>query len=389
MNRIPLGYYIIAGLLFWGLPAAFVAGPLAVLYTFLACVPVWLISRRKIALPAVPVADPTLSTTTCSILIFFSLLYVILDASFGRQLFRMNMFLYRGEALDRIIEQLNDTMSKGGGVADLLGQVLSLLPFALIDVTRSAPRYFRWLFWTTAFIMLFYETTTGRGPVLMAATAILLGRAPNKRRIFVTAALAGAVFVLASAVRGDTTGGSSALFTGVAFPFINLGLMLKAQCGTAPWYSFLAEFFKKFLPAFAVPKTVFSFNMQMSLCLYPTLDNKIADAVSIFTWLGEIFYYKPSWITAILAGTILGILGRILDRRFVIRKMYSSRIFAGLLCINFCRSRSQDVFTLLIAQIIFLFLVWPALTGVTRAAYRLLGTLRRIELHIGVKKDFA
>ena len=389
MSRFPLGYYIIIGLLFWGIPAAFVAGPLAILYTLLACVPVWLISRRKVAVPDTPSVDRTLSTTTCTILIAFSLVYVVLDASFGRQLFRMNMFLYRGEALDRIIEQLNDTMSEGGGLAALLGQILSLLPFALIDVTRSASRYFRGFLWATALIMLFYETTTGRGPILMAAMAILIGRAPSKRRIIVSGALATAVFVLASFFRGDTAHGATSLLSGVAFPFINLGLMLKAQCGSAPWYSFAAEFFKKFLPAFLVPKTVFSFNMQMSLCLYPNVDNKIADAVSIFTWLGEVFYYKPSWVTAILAGTILGGLARIVDRRLILKKLNSSHIFAGLLCIDFCRSRSQDVFTLLIAQIIFLFLVWPTLTGITRAAYRLLAALRRTELHIAARKGLA
>jgi hypothetical protein len=161
------------------------------------------------------------------------------------------------------------------------------------------------------------------------------------------------------------------LFDGIVWPFINLGLMLNGNCGSAPWYSFIAEFLKKFLPTFLIPKTIFSFNLEMHLCLYPSADNTVT-AVSIFTWLGEIFYYKPSLLTALIAGCLLGIMARAVDRRFVRYHMYSARLFAGLFSIFLLRSRSQDVFTLLIAQLIFLIFFWPHICGLTRILRRFL-----------------
>jgi uncharacterized membrane-anchored protein len=155
--------------------------------------------------------------------------------------------------------------------------------------------------------------------------------------------------------------------------------MLNKNCGSAPWYSFLAEFLKKFLPAFLFPKTVFSFNMEMSLCIYPNADNTVG-AVSVFTWLGEIFYYTPSLLTALLAGGLLGFLARAVDRRFVRNQMHSARLFACFICIHLPRSRTQDLFTFLIAQFIFLALVWPQLCSLLRTLRRFLMPARSIGL---------
>jgi len=46
MSRMSLNTYIVIGLLFWGLPAVFVAGPQVILYACAAVVPVWLLRFR-------------------------------------------------------------------------------------------------------------------------------------------------------------------------------------------------------------------------------------------------------------------------------------------------------------------------------------------------------
>ena len=369
MSRISLGYFIIAGLVLWGLPGVIVAGPQAILYTVVAVLPIWWICLREKHLPVESARH--LSTATCAVLAIFSLTYLIWDALFGRNMLQYNLFLFRGVALDRVVDRLNTGISQGGGVADLLGNILSLLPFALIDATRNTSRYGRWILWTIAILYLFYGTSTGRGPVLLAVLAIVLGRTSDWRRILAAVAMALAAFAVASSFRGDTAGTQSALFSGIVWPFINLGLMLNTHCGNGTWYGFIAEFLKKFLPAFLIPKTIFSFNMEMSMCIYPSADSTVT-SVSVFTWLGEILYYKPSWLTALVAGGILGILARAVDRRFVESQMYSSRLFVGLLYINLARSRTQDIFSFLIAQLIFLLLVFPCLRNLTRTLRRFL-----------------
>lgn len=370
MSRIPLGYFMIAGLLLWGLPGVVVAGPQAILYTITASLPVWWFCLRDVS-PHSDVSIGRLSTATCTILASFTLLYLIWDALFGRQLLHTNMFLLHGAGVAQEIEGINAGMSKGGGIADLLGYIFVLLPFALIDATRRTSRYGRWILWAIAVVFLFYETGSGRGFILMAVMAIVLGRTSDWRRILVGACFGLGAFTVASAFRGDSAGGQNPLLIGIMWPFVNLGLMLNAHCGSASWYSFILEFLKKFLPAFLIPKTIFSFNMEMSLCLSASADNSV-DAVSVFTWLGEIFYYKPSFLTALIAGTLLGILVRAVDRLLIKYQMYSGRLFAGLMCVLFPRSRSQDTFTFLIAQIILLIFFLPHLFNLTRSLRRLL-----------------
>ena len=373
MSRISLGYFIIAGLLFWGIPGALVAGPVAILYTFLAELPLWWICRRNTPRPS-----PTpnrLSSTACTLLASFSLIYVGLDALFGRQMLQYNLFVSRGAGLDRVVQGIPENASKGGGVADLLGYIFALLPFGLIDATKNTSRIGRWILWAVALLVLFYDTSSGRGPVMLAVLAIVAGRTSDLRRILMATVLALAVFSVASALRGDSAHAGAPFLIGVVAPFTNLAMLVNANCGSATPISFIAEFLKKFIPAFLIDKTVFSFNLEMSLCINPT-DLNLTNGVSVFTWLGEIFYYKPSWLTALLAGVILGFLAREVDRRLVKHQMYSARLFAGLYCIDLPRSRTQDIFTFLIAQLVFLIFIWPHLCRLPRTLYRYLMPIR-------------
>lgn len=371
MSRIPLGYFVAAGLLFWGLPAVFVAGPWAIVYTVAAASLVVWICRDSLQQEAEP--ERCLSTAAGAILAAFSLVYLVLDAAFGRQLLQFNMFLHHGAAVEQEIDTFNAEVSKGGGVATLLGYIFALLPIALIDATRNSSRYGRRLLWAIALVMMFYESGSGRGFVLMAVAAVVLGRSSDWRRMTVGLSFGLALFMVASSFRGDTANTQiNPLVDGIVAPFVNLALMLRAGCGTAPWYSFVLEFLKKFIPGFLIPKTIFSFNMEMSVCIYPNVDKTVVAGISIFTWLGEIFYYKPSLLTAMIAGCILGFLSRAVDRRLVKNGLYSARLLAGLLCFYMPRSRTQDMFTFLIAQFLFLTVFWPQLRNLARTLHRFL-----------------
>jgi hypothetical protein len=87
--------------------------------------------------------------------------------------------------------------------------------------------------------------------------------------------------------------------------------------------------------------------MEMSFCICPTVDETV-DSVSIFTWLGEIFYYKGSLLPAILAVKILADMARASDRRFVRGKMHPTQLSARPLKIALSRSRTRVLCTLLL-----------------------------------------
>jgi hypothetical protein len=215
------------------------------------------------------------------------------------------------------------------------------------------------MLWIASIIFLFYEAGIGRGMLLMAVLSIVAGRTSNWRRLALAGCLALAMFSAASFFRGDYNATQSPLLDGITAPYINLTLMLNSGCGTHHWYNFIAEFFKKFVPAFLIAKKVYPFNLEMTLCIYPTADDSI-DAVSIFTYLGEIFFYKPALLTALFAGSFLGILSREVDRRLVRYRLFTARLFAGCLCVVMFRSRVLDALSFLLSQVVFL-LIWPHL----------------------------
>jgi hypothetical protein len=359
MNRLPVGHFIIIGLLFWGLPAFFVVGPAAILYTVAAVLPVWLLSRRSPAMRISTEPADRIGTTATFILVACALTYLVEDAFFGQRLLESNLFLHGAKAVDLSVEQSNVGVSQGRGIVVLFGIIISLLPFCLIDVAGKARRFERWALWSSAMLLLFYGVVASRGAVIIAVLTIVMGKTSNWRRIAMAGGLAFVFFILASAARGDFGFSHNPLGEAVGAPYVNLLLMRTVNCGSAHWYNYVAEFFKKFVPSFIYPKSIYSFNTETSLCIYPSADNSVT-SVSIFTWLGEIFYYTPSILTAICAGILLGSLGRMVNWQLVRNELPCSRISIGFAIIVLLRSRSQDVLSYLIAQAIFLSF-WPYL----------------------------
>ena len=359
MNRRSLGFYLIIGLFFWGIPAVLVAGPSAIIYTLAAALPVWLFFRNNPLMPTDKAESDRLGETAVTILAGFAILYIIADALFGQKLFQFNLFLVGTKSIDRVVAQSNAGISAGRGVFELVGVILGLLPFCLIDVTSQASRIGRVALWTAALFMLFYGVTSSRGAVILCVLTIFLGKSSNWRRTVIGGGVAFLLFTVASHLRGDYGSSGSPLRDAVAGPYINLALMRISNCGSAMWYQFVAEFFKKFIPAFLFPKSIYSFNVQTSLCIYPNADDTVS-SVSIFTWLGEIYYYRPSILTAISAGVMLGAMGRLIERQLIKNRLPVSRVAIGFACIIMLRSRTLDVLTYLIGELIFL-LFWPHL----------------------------
>lgn len=363
MKRMSLLHFIMIGLLFWGLPGAFIGGWRAVLYTLIAVATVGCFAHWK----PKPREGPQRSfgTTTCTFLVVGALTYLVLDALFGQKLFRENLFLFGSTAVSRVVTAANQGVGQGRGLAGLLGTITTLLPFAMVDVAQRGPRRGRWVLWGAALLLLFYDMTTSRGRLLLAVMAIVLAKSSNWRRVALAGVLALAAFSVASMVRGDYAHAHSPLIAGLVFPYINLGLLIGRHCGSASWYSYVTAFLMKFVPSFIYPKKVFSFNVEMTLCIYPSLSGNIS-SISVFTWLGEMFYYHPSALTALMAGLMAGGMGWLVDWQLVKSRLYSARIYAGFMCIMLPRSRVMDLLSFLIAQMIFL-MVWPYISGLARS----------------------
>lgn len=359
-----LHYYILIGLALWGLPALLVVGPEILPLVAFAGLPVWLASRRWGQTRSSLVMK---NDFRAGVVIVVVLLYLASDSLFGRQKFAQNLFLSRA-ALDNTIETINESVSRGRSLVEIIGGVSIFVPFALFDLARDRTRSsLRAILWSVATVFLFYDVGVSRGYALMAVAAIVVGSGANVFQFVCAGGISLFVFMVASVVRGDfnEVAFSNPLFDAIIWPFINLGLLVNADCGNDTWTTFVGEFFKKFAPSFVLSKDIFSFNVEMTRCVYPFFEQYI-ESVSVFTYLGEFQYYAPSATTGLVAGLILAFLCQIADRMLVRQGLTSTRVFAGLICIVLLRSRVLDVASVLIFLLIFATLWRVLLTRVRR-----------------------
>jgi hypothetical protein len=360
MNRLSVAHFILFGVLAWGLPSMIVAGAMAVLLALTTAFPlVWLLWRGRPGKQATAVHIPT--TNALSWAVGFAVVYLAADALFGRQKFAVNLFLF-SDATGAFMASANETVSQGRGAVELLGALLIFLPFALIDSARWASRMLTPLLWSTALLLILYDVGISRGFVVMAVLAMVLGATNSWVRRSVAVSFALLAFLLASESRGDfaAVSFSNPLVDGIVWPYINLSMLIESGCSQGTWYVFAFEFFKKIVPSFIVSKEIFSFNIEMTRCIYPFLGDAV-DSISIFTYLGELFYYGPSLLTALIAGVLMALLAAVVDRQLLRSQLLSTRIFAGLLCVVLLRSRVLDVLSFLLFLWLFM-LFWGAMS---------------------------
>jgi len=358
LSRLRLQHFILAGLLAWGLPGIILGGSRVFYAVVAVSLPVVLSlwGWRKTG-PKTPAATLQAQRLLVTLLVA----YFLLDAVFGRQKFAQNLF-FSSSAVSDFIDNTNAGVSQGRGIIDLLGAIAVFAPFALFDHARTIVRPKSLWPHVLVLCLLVYEIGISRGFLLMATLSILLGVKISGRRLVLAGVGALGLFLAASYVRGDfqNSAFSNPLFDALGWPYLNLSLLLEKNLDGGSSLDFVFEFFKKFLPSFLFPKEIFSFNVEMTKVIYPHFGNYI-QSVSIFTYLGELLYYRPTVLTALSAGAVLGGLARFLERLLQRDALNSTRIFAGLMCIVLLRSRIQDVFSFLIFLTLFLF-AWHWLT---------------------------
>jgi len=350
MKSFGIAHYVLLGLLAWGLPGVFIGGISAFFISVCIALPLWLFRR----FPPSFAHTRTVGQGGTITVLLLTLMYLLFDMLIGRQKFDSNMFLVVS-ATANVIDTANETVSQGRGPTELLGAMMVVMPFTLIDTARQTSKTLRAAIWCVSLLYIFYDTGISRGYLLMAVLSVAIGTATRFRNLIGAGCLALTAFIGASLARGDfdEVSFSNPLFDGIVWPYINLGLLLQSDCGGASWIDFIIEFVKKFVPSILIPKEIFSFNIEMTRCIYPSIINTV-ESISIFTWLGEIYYYGPNYLTAIVAGVFLAVLCRQIDIRLQQMQLPILRIFAGLMCIVLLRSRVQDVFSFLLFLWIFL-----------------------------------
>jgi hypothetical protein len=347
------------GLAGWGVPAIVILGPAAAAYSLLAILPIlafcWNDRRTLLDTTARDEADPKWLSADISIgLMFVAILFTLYDAAFGKQMLTQNVFL-NPHAVDVTIAKTDAEVGQGRSLVNLIGDLMVFMPFVLVDLARRSQTRFRLAMMAVAALCIFYQSGASRGMLLMSAFALFAGSGRlTLFRLIVGGTVALGLYEIASIMRGDmaTTQYSNPMADSVIWPFINLGMLNDAGCGNGTVLGFIGQFLQKFLPGFLVHKSVFSFNVEMTLCIYPSDDGSF-ESVSVYTWLGEMIYYRPSLAVALVAGIIAAVELRLVNVVLNALQLPATRIFVGLMCIYMLRSRIQDIYSYLLLLLIF------------------------------------
>lgn len=346
----------IAGIFFWGLPALFIA-PLQLAPIFLACL-VGCILSRPIFTGGDQVAVYNASKKFPDLFFFGACVYLVIDVTVGRQAYLDNLF-FSSQSIDALIENSASQRGAGRGIFGLLAVIFLFSPFIIFDFGLRLGAVRRATFLTLAFVLVMNEVQASRGYLMMAGLSFLLSSYNiGYLRIFGAAVVGILFFFLSSFYRGDFTSVSyyNPLIDSVAWPYINLSLYLEAECGQASYVDFLLQTIQKVVPAFLFDKEILSFNLMASECIYGSSLEELG-SISVFTYLAELTYYRPSILVGATAGFILGIFSNGLDRYLIGNRLYSTQVFFGCFVILIMRSRVLDVFSMLLAFGILLILV--------------------------------
>lgn len=341
--------------MFWGLPAiifypVLIPGFIGILIPFFA----WSIARKKTKNVFLNNKHYNKRNIALSLFLFFSLIYLIIDAIYGRQKLLTNLFI-ASFSVDLVVESAEELTGKGRGIFDLLGTIMIFLPFALLDVCRKRKDWMSIFGLVFVVIFIFYEIGVSRGYFLIAIFSVLIAGRTRKRNIFL--ALSGGLifFGLSSLIRGDSDNFSIIypFYEALAWPYINLGIYLNQECGSSNLFEMLFQVIQKFIPAFVIDKNIFSFNIEMTKCIYPFMENSIS-SISIFTYMGELEYYRIGIVSGIIVSCLLLLITIPLNNILEKENLHTVKLFVGLLSIILLRSRILDVFSLLIALFFFL-----------------------------------
>lgn len=340
------------GLIAWGIPAV-ILFPKDLLAIFLCCFSGY-VFMRVIVMSRPVLRENKPFPNFPDLIFFFAIVFLILDASVGRQAYLNNMF-FASDSIDALVVSIDEQRGQGRGVFELLGSIFLFAPFFLFDFGQRSSMLRKFLFFGLAFLLVMNELQASRGYLLMAVLSFsLAGKYISIRRLFYATCLAICFFIIGSWFRGDfdIVSYSNPLFDGIVWPYVNLGLLLEAECGDASYLDFLSQTFQKIIPSFIYTKDIISFNVVASECIYNRSLESLG-SVSVFTYLAELNFYKPSILVAATAGSFLCFVSTTLDSYFSRNKLYSSQIFLGLLVILLLRSRILDIFSFFLAMILF------------------------------------
>jgi hypothetical protein len=359
MNKFIIGLslekYLLIGLLFWGLPAVIiypvlVPGFIGILIPFY----VWPMMRQKRKQVILNNNYQGKRRILLSFFLFISVSYLIIDAIYGRQKLSQNLFL-TSFAVDSVVTNAEEMIGKGRGMFDLLGAIMIFLPFALLDVCKKRKDWLSIFGLILVVTYVFYETGVSRGYFLVAIFSLLIASGSNNRNIFFALLGAFIFFGLASFWRGDADNFSiiEPFFEAIAWPYINLGIYLEKGCGSSNIYEMLLQVIQKFAPSFIIEKNIFSFNIEITKCIYPSMEKSIS-SISIYTYMAELHYYGIGVVSGIIVSCLLLLFSIPLSNILETENLHTLKLFVGLMLIILLRSRILDIFSILIALFIFL-----------------------------------
>jgi hypothetical protein len=269
--------------------------------------------------------------------------------------------LFFGQAVEKTIEVANENVGRGRGLSEILHAMVPFAIFASRDAiinSKEGP-VIKNAVMVYLFFYIFLTAGSGRGFLAIALIALFFGnKLISYRQIGLMAFVGAVIFLVASGYRGDfeTTQFNNPIIDGVFFPIYNLSLLSETKCADLNSFNYFLEFIKKFIPSLIIEKEVFSFNIEMTRCIYPMYADEVK-SISVFTYAGEILVFRPPWLTAIIMSLITLGMCHIVERMIAKLNFNTMRMYCGFMIIYIERSRSLDLYSFFLLLILFLMVI--------------------------------
>lgn len=261
------------------------------------------------------------------------------------------------DAVNKVIEDANNNISKGRSFFELFSLFTSLIPFIILDSrSQLGVRTKRFIYFLIV-VNFIIVSGISRGMVSIIIISIVLPQINNLKKIVIF----GSIFVLfyhfISIYRDGTDNNYivNPVVDSFVFPGFNLALLNAKQVYLSS-IDYISQFFLKFVPSFLFDKNIFSFNIEMTKIIYPFMGDEVS-SISVFTYLGDLFVYKPLILTLIFSIIVVRFILKYIIYYISKYQFKITSIYIALYCFIALRSRIYDLLSTLILYLFLLIII--------------------------------
>lgn len=282
-------------------------------------------------------------------LLFILFLQIIFNIIYFPSIFENSMFL-SGNSVEKVVEIANNNVGKGRTIFELLTTSIVILPFILFDNIQRFKKVLKNIVILNLLISFIIFSGSSRGMLSLIFFTILIPKVKSFRVVLLIILPFIFVYIQISLLRdGEVSYLLGPFLDSFAIPGYLLGLLHDFWVERNV-IDYISDVMLKFVPSFIYEKNIFSFNIEMTKIIYPSMKDEV-NAISVFTYVGEMLVYKPVIITVVFSIIFIRLILGYLVAFFRNYNLRSTSLFVAIYFFIVLRSRVPDLISMLLLNL--------------------------------------